>query len=72
LEGHTDSDGDADANRKLGLDRANAVKAYLISKGIAADKITTTSSGEDKPIADNNTDDGKSLNRRVDMKILKK
>lgn len=72
LEGHTDSDGDADTNRKLGLDRANAVKAYLISKGVAADKIIAESSGEDKPIADNNTDDGKSLNRRVEMKILKK
>lgn len=72
LDGHTDNVGDAEANLELGRQRAESVKAYLIAKGVPADNITTMSSGEEKPIADNNTEEGKALNRRVEMKIIKK
>ncbi len=72
LVGHTDDVGDADANLKLGQERADAVKTYLSSKGVPATSINTDSKGEIEPIADNSTDRGRALNRRVDMKIIKK
>ncbi|NJL11844.1 MAG: OmpA family protein [Microscillaceae bacterium] len=71
LVGHTDDVGDADANLRLGQERADAVKAYLVSKGIPASQINTSSFGEEKPIANNNTEEGRSLNRRVEMRIIK-
>lgn len=72
LEGHTDNVGDADANQKLALDRANAVKAYLVKNGVKDSQVTTASAGETKPIASNDTEEGKRLNRRVEMMIVKK
>jgi type IX secretion system PorP/SprF family membrane protein len=72
LNGHTDDIGEAEANLKLGQERAEAVKAYLSAKGIPTSSITTMSSGETNPIADNKTDEGRALNRRVEMKIRKK
>lgn len=72
LAGHTDSEGDDEANLQLSKDRAAAVRQYLIDKGIAADRVTSTGYGETKPIATNDTADGKSKNRRVEMKLSNK
>ncbi len=67
--GHTDNVGDAAKNTKLGLDRAEFAKNYLILNGISADKISSSSQGPNQPIADNDTKQGKSKNRRVEVKI---
>ncbi|WP_299891501.1 OmpA family protein [uncultured Lacinutrix sp.] len=67
--GHTDNTGNRDANIKLGKNRAEFVKTYLVQNGISANKISTSSKGPDKPIADNNTDEGKAKNRRVVVTI---
>jgi outer membrane protein OmpA-like peptidoglycan-associated protein len=69
IEAHTDSDGDAKLNEKLSHERADAVKAYLIGHGISPDRINTAGHGEEKPIADNNTAEGRAKNRRVEMKF---
>jgi outer membrane protein OmpA-like peptidoglycan-associated protein len=63
--GHTDNQGDRKNNIKLGLDRADFTKSYLINNGISEAKITTSSEGPDSPIASNNTDEGRSQNRRT-------
>ena len=69
VEGHTSNAGDDDANMKLSQDRADAVKAYLVSKGISADRITAEGFGETMPIADNNTASGRAKNTRVEIKM---
>lgn len=63
--GHTDSRGDESANQKLSQDRADAVKAELVSNGVKADDVTTIGFGESMPIADNATEDGRQANRRI-------
>lgn len=68
--GHTDSIGSDDYNMRLGLRRAEAVKAYLISKGIDSRKIQTSSKGEREPIADNKTPIGRAKNRRVVIEVV--
>jgi outer membrane protein OmpA-like peptidoglycan-associated protein len=70
LGGHTDNVGNAAKNQKLSLDRAKAVVAYLISKGIAQERLTAKGYGMTKPIASNKTAAGKALNRRTEVKIL--
>lgn len=70
VDGHTDSDGDAEHNMKLSDSRAHAVKDYLISKGIAADRIMYKGFGETMPVVDNLTPENKQLNRRTEIKIL--
>jgi OmpA-OmpF porin, OOP family len=67
--GHTDGSGDRDLNIKLGLNRADFAKEYLIKNGVAGDKIGTASKGPDEPIADNNTAEGKAKNRRTVVTI---
>ncbi|WP_437670032.1 OmpA family protein [Sorangium sp. So ce131] len=67
IEGHTDSTGSADANRKLSLARADSVKAHLISVGLPADKIATVGHGPDRPVADNKSPEGRANNRRVEI-----
>lgn len=69
VEAHTDNAGDDAANMKLTQDRADAVKAYLVDKGISADRITAVGMGESTPIADNNTVSGRAKNRRVEIKM---
>ncbi len=69
ITGHTDSDGSAAHNLDLSRRRAKAVKSFLVTNGIAADRMTTAGYGEAVPIADNNTPEGKSLNRRVEFEI---
>lgn len=70
LSGHTDSDGDAAANLRLSEARAISVKDYLVAKGLSAYAIETQGFGETRPIADNNTDEGKGKNRRTELRIL--
>jgi OOP family OmpA-OmpF porin len=68
--GHTDSVGSDTYNIKLSLRRANAVKAFLVSKGIPADRIFTAGKGEGAPIASNKTRDGRAKNRRVEVEVV--
>ena len=69
IEGHTDNVGDAARNQTLSENRAKAVAAYFTSKGIDASRITVVGYGEDQPVAENNTADGRKKNRRVEMKL---
>lgn len=66
-DGHTCSIGAEAYNQKLSERRAESVKAYLVNKGVAADRITTVGYGESKPVADNKTSEGRELNRRVEV-----
>ena len=68
--GHTDSIGSNAYNQKLSMRRANAVKAYLVSKGIEANRIYTEGKGETQPIADNRTKEGRAKNRRVEIEVV--
>jgi len=71
IEGHTDSTGDKVMNEKLGMARAEAVKRYLYEHHqIPLHKINVISYGEEKPVAPNNTRDGRAQNRRVVIKVL--
>lgn len=63
--GHTDNTGVAATNTRLGLNRANFAKAYLMKNGIAEDKINTSSKGQTAPVATNATEEGRSKNRRT-------
>ncbi len=72
VEGHTDSVGSDAFNDDLSLKRANAVKTYLIGRGISAEKIQVKGFGKRKPIASNDTDFGRSLNRRTEIVIQSK
>ncbi|HEX7046909.1 MAG TPA: OmpA family protein [Gammaproteobacteria bacterium] len=69
IVGHTDSVGAAAFNEQLSERRAEAVKSYLVSEGIRANRITTTGRGETTPIASNDTAGGRQLNRRVEIVI---
>lgn len=68
IEGHTDNIGDEKSNKKLSEQRAASIKTKLVSKGITADRINTAGFGQTKPIADNATEEGKSKNRRVEIR----
>lgn len=70
--GHTDSRGDFAYNQELSLNRADAVRDYLIKKGVVPTQIMISGEGETKPIADNRTREGQKLNRRVEMKVIKR
>ncbi len=69
IEGHTDSSGDAAFNQQLSEKRAEAVKAELVANGAKAEKITVVGYGESKPVADNDTREGRAANRRVEIKV---
>ncbi|MCC5938814.1 MAG: OmpA family protein [Lunatimonas sp.] len=70
LEGHTDSYGNVELNKKLSLDRANAIREHLVSQGIAFERIRVSGFGGSRPVADNQSEAGRILNRRVEMVIL--
>ena len=72
LEGHTDNTGDAAANKKLSLDRAVTVKEIMITGGIADARIGTDGYGEEKPIAPNETEEGRAKNRRTELVVEKR
>ncbi|WP_324673458.1 OmpA family protein [Hymenobacter sp. GOD-10R] len=72
LEGHTDNQGDPALNTKLSQDRVNEVKKYLVQHGISANRITTEGYGGSKPIASNDQEETRKLNRRVEFRITKK
>ena len=72
ISGHTDSRGSDEYNQKLSEDRAKAVVAYLVDKGISAKRLEYKGYGETKPIATNETDEGRQQNRRTEFKILSK
>ncbi|MGH8441724.1 MAG: OmpA family protein [Nevskiaceae bacterium] len=71
LGGHTDSQGADAANKALSQRRADSVRQYLIDKGIDGARLTAVGYGESEPIADNNTREGRTENRRVELKIVK-
>jgi len=68
--GHTDSDGSDAYNQKLSVARAESVKAYLVSKGVEANRVYTEGKGEKSPVADNKTKEGKAKNRRVEIEVV--
>ncbi len=68
--GHTDSDGNELANQKLSQKRAETVRNYILKKGIASNRITAKGYGETQPITTNSTSEGKSKNRRTEVRIL--
>jgi outer membrane protein OmpA-like peptidoglycan-associated protein/tetratricopeptide (TPR) repeat protein len=72
ISGHTDAKGAADYNQKLSQSRAKAVVDYLVKAGIAADRLTFAGYGKEQPIATNDTDEGRQLNRRTEFKIISK
>ena len=71
IEGHTDNVGSSELNQSLGLDRAESVKRYLYEQHqIPLHKINVISYGEEKPVAPNNSREGRAQNRRVVVKVL--
>jgi len=69
LTGHTDSKGENEFNKGLGERRVESTKQYLKSKGVAADRITVVSLGEEKPVKSNDSDKGRAMNRRVEVSL---
>jgi len=69
IESHTDNSGTNEYNQKLSNNRSASVMKYLVNKGIDASRLTATGFGEEKPIATNDTKEGKSLNRRSELKL---
>lgn len=67
IEGHTDNQGNAAANKTLSLDRAKAVITAVAAEGIKADRMTAEGWGQEKPVADNRTEEGRAKNRRVEL-----
>ncbi len=68
--GHTDSVGSDAYNQKLSVRRSEAVKAYLVSKGIEKNRVYTEGKGEKQPVADNKTKEGRAKNRRVEIEVV--
>ena len=69
IEGHTDNSGSAEYNKKLSQQRAEAVKQYMVEKGIEANRLKAKGFGEEKPIASNDTEEGRQKNRRVEAAV---
>ena len=70
VSGHTDNSGTEEANKKLSQERADAVKAYMVGKGVAEGRIVAVGHGSEKPIADNKKPAGKAKNRRIEFNLL--
>jgi outer membrane protein OmpA-like peptidoglycan-associated protein len=69
IEGHTDAQGSADSNRKLSQRRADSVARFLSEHGVPSERLSATGFGEDRPVADNKTKDGRAENRRVEFRL---
>lgn len=70
VQGHTDSTGPSEYNDRLGKERAEAVRKYLNRAGVALNRLSSISYGEDAPVAPNNTREGRAANRRVVLVVL--
>ena len=70
ISGHTDTSGKAERNVQLSGERAEAVKTYLVSKGVAAERIQTRGAGPNEPVGDNKTVAGRAANRRIEFKLV--
>ena len=68
--GHTDAVGSDGYNQKLSVRRSEAVKAYLVTKGIEKNRVYTEGKGEKQPVADNKTAEGRAKNRRVEIEVV--
>jgi OOP family OmpA-OmpF porin len=68
--GHADSVGSDAYNQRLSVRRAESVKAYLVSKGLEANRVYTEGKGEKQPVADNKSRDGRAKNRRVELEVI--
>jgi outer membrane protein OmpA-like peptidoglycan-associated protein/uncharacterized membrane protein YeaQ/YmgE (transglycosylase-associated protein family) len=71
IESHTDNMGDATTSRRVSLERANAVKDLLVKAGVPAERVTAEGFGSEKPIAPNDTDEGRAKNRRIELVVVK-
>jgi OOP family OmpA-OmpF porin len=72
LEGHTDATGDPTSNRKLSADRAETIKRLLAQAGVAPDRVSVVGHGPERPVASNDTEDGRARNRRTELIVLKR
>ncbi len=72
LDGYTDSTGDAAANKQLSVSRANAIRDLLVQGGVDTARVTTAGFGADKPLASNDSEDGRAKNRRTELVVVKK
>jgi OmpA-OmpF porin, OOP family len=72
IEGHTDNKGNAQSNKKLSLSRAESVMKFLKTNGIDTSRMSVAGLGSDKPTADNNTEEGRAKNRRIEAYVVKK
>ncbi|MDB5453217.1 MAG: OmpA/MotB domain protein [Caulobacteraceae bacterium] len=70
IQGHTDASGNPNYNDRLGEERAEAVRRYLAKNGVALNRMSTISYGEEQPVADNKTREGRAQNRRVVVVVL--
>jgi outer membrane protein OmpA-like peptidoglycan-associated protein len=70
IGGHTDNVGKAEANMILSTNRANTVRAYLLAKGISPERVTAKGYGMEVPVSDNDSEEGRQMNRRTEVKIL--
>ena len=71
IDGHTDSVGSASSNQKLSEERAYSVMNYLIDNGVASNRLSANGYGEDRPVASNNSNEGRRTNRRVEINLVK-
>ncbi|NTE00607.1 OmpA family protein [Agrobacterium tumefaciens] len=69
LNGHSSAEGSPEHNMSLSVDRANAVKSYFVNAGLNADRFTIVGHGEKEPISTNNNEEGRTLNRRTEIRI---
>lgn len=70
IAGHTDATGDANANRQLAQRRAEAVRSALVEDGISANRVDVAAAGAEQPVASNNTQQGRDMNRRIEVQVL--
>ncbi len=69
LNGHSSAEGSPEHNMSLSVDRANSVKSYLVNAGFSADNFSIKGFGESKPVSSNTNEEGRALNRRVEIKV---